>query len=262
MQLLRIDAQCFGIDHWLGDAQASVYGGQVYEELRAFHDPLYASFSNLLRSSFDDAVSRFGEGTIDLLHIDGIHTYKGVSHDFESWLPKMSSRGIVLLHDTNMRDRGFGVWQFFAEIAARYPTFEFLHSHGLGIAYVGYEALPAPLQAFFGSGTERETASIRNYFARLGLSVLDRYSLGQTQAAEQQHRVLKADVARFKGIEFDRYAARSMLHQQIRLVSRLQQEVLELSEKLARLNRRPAWFPARVTRALKGLAARLRSRRR
>jgi hypothetical protein len=278
-KLLRVNARCFGIDHWRGDEQASFYGEEVYEKLRAFHDPLYSSFSNLLRSSFDDALPCFGDGTVDLLHIDGLHTYEAISHDFENWLPKMSSHGIVLMHDTNVHEHEFGVWQLFAETAARFPTFEFLHSHGLGVAYVGKERLPAQLQTLFRSATDTEAASIRNYFARLGTSVLDRYALHEAEDAEDKLQALKAEVARLEGlllanderrklelelrlarhIKSDRDAARSMLDQQIRLASRWQREVMELSGKLARSSRSQSWAASLVMRPLQALAVRLRS---
>ena len=41
----------------------------------------YENFSTLVRSSFDQAVSRFNSDSIDLLHLDGLHTEAAVRHD-------------------------------------------------------------------------------------------------------------------------------------------------------------------------------------
>src|SRR5947209_10503335 len=106
---LEIDCRCYAIDSWEGDPQTGYYGPEILEELRVHHDPRYGGFSRLIRSSFQDALEHFENGSIDLLHIDGYHTYEAVKRDFESWLPKLSKRGVVLLHDTNVREGDFGV---------------------------------------------------------------------------------------------------------------------------------------------------------
>ncbi len=166
VQELQLNTRCFAVDTWKGDEQGGYFGAEVLENLRAYHDPLYGSFSKLIQSSFQDALASFSDGTIDIIHIDGYHTYEAVRRDFYSWRPKLSRRGIMLLHDTNVRDRNFGVWRLWDEIKEDYPHFDFPHGHGLGVIGIGADQ-PAPLRELF-QASKSEIAIIRNFFSRLG----------------------------------------------------------------------------------------------
>jgi hypothetical protein len=196
----ELGTRCYAVDTWQGDEHAGRYGPEVLADLRAHHDPLYGGFSRLVQETFDGARAQFSDGSVDLLHIDGFHTADAVQADLDGWLPELSPSGVVMLHDTNVRERGFGVWKVWEQVAARYPHFEFVHGHGLGIAAVG-ETPPAALAPLLGARGDEVTA-IRAFFSGLGQRVLE---LGELQrlAAELAARnaQLGASEARAQELE-------------------------------------------------------------
>ncbi len=181
---------CYSVDTWLGDQHAGFYDESVFEELSAYHHAKYGAFSRLVRSTFDEALPQFGDGTIDLMHIDGTHTFEAVRHDFESWLPKLAPDGVIIFHDTNVRERGMGVWRLWAGLRARYPSFEFLHGHGLGVLFP--KGIPHSLATIANCPGHGQTALIRDHFATLGrvnsLELAKKESLDRQAAAGNSER--------------------------------------------------------------------------
>jgi glycosyltransferase involved in cell wall biosynthesis len=193
-----LPARAMAVDSFRGDEHAGFYGEDVLESLRRFHDQRYAGFSTLMQATFDEALAFVPDGSVDLLHIDGRHRYEDVSHDFASWRPKLSDRGVVLFHDTNVRERDFGVWRLWAELRESFAGFEFLHAYGLGVLAVG-ALVDGAVASLCGLRDGALIASVRARFALLGERWVAERSIFdarlETAGARQEANEIRAALA-------------------------------------------------------------------
>ena len=132
-----LSTRCYTVGHWKGDDHAGQPSDAQFERVQAYCSATYPVFAHLLRTDFASASREFNDQTIDLLHIDGLHTYEAVSGDFATWFPKVRPGGVILFHDICVRSSEgylhFAVWKFWEELKAEHRTFEFPHAYGLGI---------------------------------------------------------------------------------------------------------------------------------
>ena len=161
----RTGTACYAVDTWKGDVQAGFYPEEVYADVFRHNQEFYADFSYLVRASFDDAVDRFVDGSVDLIHFDGLHTYEAVRHDLTRWQPKLSPRGVALFHDIAARHDDFGAWRLWEEIRREGQSFAFRHGWGLGVwKPAGGEPTGSPLLERLFAADEIEAESIRQYY--------------------------------------------------------------------------------------------------
>lgn len=217
VKTLGLSTACYAVDTWQGDDHAGFYSDEIYGLVSQVRHADYTDIATLIRATFDEALPYFTDDSVDLLHIDGRHGYEDVKHDFETWLPKLSSGAVVLFHDINVRRDGFGVWKLWDELKSRHPSFEFVHGHGLGVLALG-EQVPQGLQALFAASSNPDTeAVIRTAYSRLGKAASDAFDasrdigglqaqLSEAQAAnrsqaeeikstlERERRVIEAEV--------------------------------------------------------------------
>jgi hypothetical protein len=245
---LALPTCCFAVDTWKGDVHAGRYGEEIFADLREYHDVRYGRFSRMIRSTFDEARDHFPDASIDLLHIDGLHTEEAVAHDFEHWRPKLSDRAVVLFHDTNARILDFGVWRFWKGVSTRYPSFEFVHGYGLGVLAVGPMA-PAELLALCRL-EEVDRASVRDRFSALGSRV---WLKGQLDIAQQRRALAEALASAAEKEAAHRAARIHQLEQQVARLPGLElqaRDATALTRTRAELDRRLAEAQATI-RALR-----------
>ncbi len=229
---LDVAGRAYAVDTWKGDEHAGTYGEEVFADLSAFNAAHFEPFSNLLRTTFDDARGYFADDSVDLLHIDGMHSYEAVQHDFETWRGALTRRGVAVFHDTAVRERGFGVWRLWRELSMQFPCFEFDHSYGLGVLGVGPDQ-PAPLQCLFELGRDGgRAAAVRRTFAARGESF---WRQAQLAARDQQLVRLAADVGR-ADVEAAEIEARTA-----RRDAEREREAGQLRAELERLRRDLGW---------------------
>lgn len=134
----NLDTELFAVDTWEGDPQAGLlYGDKTYhfviDNLRTHYIKLN---TRLLRMTFAKAAKEFEANSIDVLHIDGLHTYEAVNEDYQTWKNKVKDSGVIIFHDIKVAD--FGVWKVWEQAKKDNKDgsfLEFEHNFGLGVLF-------------------------------------------------------------------------------------------------------------------------------
>lgn len=167
-----LQAHCYAVDTWHGDAQAGIYDDLVYQQVLKYNESNYSNFSKLLRMTFNEAAAQFPDESIDLLHIDGLHTYEAVAEDYATWSPKVRKGGVIVFHDVCVRSGDYGVWKLWNEIKEKNThTLTLLHSFGLGVLV---KDAPQGVEAPFLSDLTKKSKSAlwQSLFAKSGENIL------------------------------------------------------------------------------------------
>ena len=125
------EAVVTGIDLFEGEGMTGVR--DTYDFVMSIKEQAGLDNLEIIKGEFTE-VSQGWNQEIDILHIDGYHSYEAVSTDFKNWSPFVKEDGIIIFHDINVDNPAFGVKQFFKELSREdgYKLY-FLHSYGLGI---------------------------------------------------------------------------------------------------------------------------------
>lgn len=229
----NIPCTCYGVDSWRGDEHAGFYSDEVFNKVDQHNREQYQGFSYLIRSDFDNALSHFSEKSIDLLHIDGFHTYEAVKKDFESWLPKLSDSSVVLFHDITLRERDFGVFQLWEELSALYPSFAFLHGYGLGVLATG-KNIRKQLLPFF-ECDEADVQVTRSCYERLGYSIQEKFELQQSLTRlgqlTEETKLQKEKLSELYGINEISDAQAILLSQKQVRIDTLKEEIHRIAQE-------------------------------
>jgi tetratricopeptide (TPR) repeat protein len=170
IKILNLPCELIGIDTFRGDKHAGYFGDEVYMDVAKFLTENYPDNIALLKSTFDDAVDTIKDNSIDILHIDGCHTYQETKYNFETWALKVKENGFILFHDTMITRDDFGVWKLWKEFenSSTGNTFNFIHSCGLGV-----------LQRYKNEWEFNEPEMAMKYFEDLGETIYHEYKFGK-----------------------------------------------------------------------------------
>lgn len=131
----KLPTELIGVDTFRGDEHAGFYGDEVLETVRRIIERYFQAQSIVLKPMFfTEALASVADESVDLLHIDGLHTQEACRFDYTAWLPKLAPEGVVLFHDT-APSTGYGSAVFWKEVSASLPSFAFEHSWGLGVLF-------------------------------------------------------------------------------------------------------------------------------
>jgi GT2 family glycosyltransferase/glycosyltransferase involved in cell wall biosynthesis len=195
------------------------------------------SVVSMVRCTPEDAASKFADASIDLLCVGACRDDGPVPRDLRAWLPKMSDRGVILVHGTREgRSAGSGVMNLWDAACPDFPHFEFMHAGGLGVLFVGEAVTPECATLRDALYDPARLEQLRGIFSSLGAAfAAERRAVLRSEALSEELRDLAIE-SELKG------AALSRLHgvlevvraERDRVVRQLSTEVESLSSAMGR----------------------------
>jgi hypothetical protein len=133
----------YGVDSFEGDNHAGIR--DTFEYVTSTKEKYKFDNITFIKGYFDQVASTWDK-QIDILHIDGFHTYDAVKNDYETWKGFLKEESVVIFHDTEAFPADVG--KFFDELEMPYKM-KFIHSAGLGIATRNLEIMEKIRVKFF-----------------------------------------------------------------------------------------------------------------
>ena len=239
----NLSAEVVAVDCWEGDEQAGFYGDEVINVVKETVSSKFPQQNiRLIRKYFIDALADIEDESVDILHIDGLHTYEAVTEDYTTWLCKLKPDGIILFHDI-ASELGYGTNTFWEEKKAEFPHhYSFPHSWGLGVLFPKGERY----YEIFEQNNMQDKLVIYEYIARYELQcrqLQDHIFMVQERdkaikSNEQMIQARDEEIARNEQMIRDRDGAIARNEQMIRdrdeAIARNEQMIRDRDETIAR----------------------------
>lgn len=118
----------YGVDWFQGDIHAGYRN--TYPMVLEMYDFIKTEFGvnniEFIKGDFNE-VAESWDNPIDILHIDGLHTYEAVKRDFTNWSKFCTNESVILFHDIESYPDTVGV--FFSELNG----YKLIHSGSAGL---------------------------------------------------------------------------------------------------------------------------------
>lgn len=112
-----------------------LFGGDIHTGYRNTYNSVLTNIDTnkltqvkIVAGDFSE-ISKSWSLPINILHIDGLHTYEAVKCDYENWSKFVEIDGIILFHDVISF---YEIANFFTQVGGWHKLY-FTHSAGLGI---------------------------------------------------------------------------------------------------------------------------------
>ena len=158
-----VDLQSIVVDDWANRTFGPVDGKVALDELRAAEAQAPGQRARFVDKPLLDAANGVADGSLDLLYVNAANDHVFTPALLQVWLPKLSTRGVVLVDGIPREGRVALVW---ADLAQRYPSFEFTQGAAGGVIAIGRE-VPAALQTIC-AADDTQASIFRAHFGALG----------------------------------------------------------------------------------------------
>ena len=125
----------YGIDSFEGDHFAGMRNDNSYVFALHKQEKLHLNENMTFIKGYFDDVAKTWDKKIDILHIDGDHSYESVKNDYDTWSKFLNDDAVILFHDTAIEEidgKKYEAKKFFDELDL--PKVNFTHTFGLGVA--------------------------------------------------------------------------------------------------------------------------------
>ena len=126
---LNFGAKIYCVDTWLGSEEhqqmAIIKEDRLYENfLSNIEKSGVSGFISPIRGKSVEIAARFPDNSLDVLFIDGDHSFEGCYADLLAWYPKVTREGRILGHDAAESCGAYqAVTQFCQERALKFKIF-------------------------------------------------------------------------------------------------------------------------------------------